>query len=317
MARLFTSTSVDTVLTATLGAGATTCTVAEATGLLGGLTISGGNTMTLAIDPDTSSEEIVLLTAVSGSTLTITRAQAGTSDIAHSSGAIVRHVLTSLELTDFETAKNNYISKTTVNAKGDILAATADDTITRLAVGTNDQVLTADSTTATGLKWATPVSNITASSTTTFTNKTIALGSNTISGTTAQFNTALTDNDFATLAGSETLTNKTLTAPVINLALNVQTGTTYTLVLDDNGKLITLDNGSAITVTVPTNVSVAFPTGTQINLLQKGAGQVTVSGAGGVTVNATPGNKTRAQWGAATLIKIDTNGWILLGDLSS
>lgn len=51
--------------------------------------------------------------------------------------------------------------------------------------------------------------------TVTLTNKTIALGSNTVSGTTAQFNTALTDNDFTTLAGTETLTNKTLTTPVM------------------------------------------------------------------------------------------------------
>ena len=47
----------------------------------------------------------------------------------------------------------------------------------------------------------------------TLTNKTLALGSNTVSGTIAQFNTAVTDADFATLAGSETLSNKTLTAP--------------------------------------------------------------------------------------------------------
>lgn len=50
----------------------------------------------------------------------------------------------------------------------------------------------------------------------TLTSKTIALGSNTVSGTTAQFNTALTDNDFATLAGTETLTNKTLTSPALS-----------------------------------------------------------------------------------------------------
>jgi hypothetical protein len=48
------------------------------------------------------------------------------------------------------------------------------------------------------------------------TNKTVNLSSNTITGTTAQFNTALSDGDFATLAGTETLTNKTLTSPVIN-----------------------------------------------------------------------------------------------------
>lgn len=50
----------------------------------------------------------------------------------------------------------------------------------------------------------------------TLTNKTINLSSNTLSGTTAQFNTALSDNDFATLAGSETLTNKIITAPSIS-----------------------------------------------------------------------------------------------------
>lgn len=296
MARLFTSISVDTTLTATLGAGATTCTVADATALLGGLTISGGNTMTLAIDPDTASEEIVVLTGVSSNTLTITRAQGGTTDVQHTSGATVRHVLTSIELTEFATkAGTETLTNKTINLTSNTLT------------GTTAQFNTALS----DANFATQAGSET------LTNKTIALGSNTVSGTTAQFNTALTDNDFATLAGSETLTNKTLTAPVINLALNAQTGTTYTLVLADNGKLVTLDNASAIAVTVPTNASVAFPTGSQINLLQKGAGQITVSGDTGVTVNATPGAKARAQWSAATLIKLDTNSWVLLGDLSA
>jgi len=50
------------------------------------------------------------------------------------------------------------INPTIVDAKGDIIAATAADTVARLAVGANDTVLTADSTQATGLKWATPSS---------------------------------------------------------------------------------------------------------------------------------------------------------------
>lgn len=53
------------------------------------------------------------------------------------------------------------------------------------------------------------------SATATLTNKTVNLTSNTLTGTVAQFNTALSDGDFATIAGTETLTNKTLTSPVL------------------------------------------------------------------------------------------------------
>lgn len=65
----------------------------------------------------------------------------------------------------------------------------------------------------------------------TLTNKTLAIGSNTVTGTTSQFNTALTDNDFATLAGSETLTNKT-----VSLDSNTVSGTTaqFNTALSDN-----------------------------------------------------------------------------------
>ena len=64
----------------------------------------------------------------------------------------------------------------------------------------------------------------------TFTNKTINLSSNTLTGTTAQFNTALSDGDFATLAGTETLTNKTLTAPTL-------TGVTSAVDISSSGKI--------------------------------------------------------------------------------
>jgi hypothetical protein len=50
----------------------------------------------------------------------------------------------------------------------------------------------------------------------TFTNKTLNLTSNTLTGTKAQFNTAMSDADFATIAGTETLTNKTLTDPIVS-----------------------------------------------------------------------------------------------------
>jgi hypothetical protein len=60
--------------------------------------------------------------------------------------------------TQMLTNANAAIAKSIVDAKGDIIAATAADTVSRLAVGANDTVLTADSTAATGLKWAAPVS---------------------------------------------------------------------------------------------------------------------------------------------------------------
>jgi len=86
----------------------------------------------------------------------------------------------------------------------------------------------------------------------TLTNKTIALGSNTVSGTTAQFNSALTDGDFATLAGSETLTNKTLTTPAISSITNgaatlTLPATTGTLALTTDlpaGAVTTSDTGT-------------------------------------------------------------------------
>lgn len=99
--------------------------------------------------------------------------------------------------------------------------------------------------------------------------------------------------------------------------LNAQTGTTYTLVLGDAGKFVTLSNAAAIALTVPTNASVGFAIGTSVDIVQLGAGQVTVAGAGGVTVNSTPGLKLRAQYSAGTLIKTASDTWLLVGDISA
>lgn len=100
-------------------------------------------------------------------------------------------------------------------------------------------------------------------------------------------------------------------------SINAQVGTTYTLVLGDLGKLVTLTNASAITLTVPTNASVAYAVGSRIDIAQLGAGQVTVAGAGGVTVSATPGLKLSAQYAGGSLIKTATNTWLLVGSLSA
>lgn len=145
-------------------------------------------------------------------------------------------------------------------------------------------------------------------------NAQLANSSITINGSSVSLGGSITVSSSSSV---ETLTNKTLTAPVINLATNSQTGTSYSLVLADSSKIVELSNSSAITVTVPTNSSQAFPVGAQITLIQTSAGQVTVSPAGGVTLNATPGSKLRSQWSSATLIKRATDTWILIGDLTA
>ena len=98
---------------------------------------------------------------------------------------------------------------------------------------------------------------------------------------------------------------------------NPQTGTGYTLVLSDAGKMVTLTNASAITLTIPTHASVAFPTGTRIDIGQGGAGQVTVGGAG-VTIRSVGSRlKLVGQYSGATLWKKGTNEWWLIGEISA
>lgn len=85
---------------------------------------------------------------------------------------------TDLDFTWVAQDDSNAIQNAIVDAKGDLIAATAADTPARLAVGTNGQVLTADSTAATGLKWATATSGgLTLLATTTLTG-----GATTVSG---------------------------------------------------------------------------------------------------------------------------------------
>ena len=103
--RLFSSISVETTLASTINSSVTSITVATgtATTLLGGVTMVANSQFTVAIDPDTINEEIVFITAgPSGDTFTVTRGQAGSSAVSHSTGATVKHVLTSSDLNAFE-----------------------------------------------------------------------------------------------------------------------------------------------------------------------------------------------------------------------
>lgn len=100
---------------------------------------------------------------------------------------------------------------------------------------------------------------------------------------------------------------------------NQQTGATYTLGLGDLGGMVELSiaSPSTVTVTVPLNSAVNFSIGDRIDLLQTNTGQVTVQGASGVTVNSENSKtKLNGRWSAATLIKRDTNTWVLLGNIT-
>jgi hypothetical protein len=106
-------------------------------------------------------------------------------------------------------------------------------------------------------------------------------------------------------------------AELDNLTLNAVVDT-YTLVLADAHKLVTLNKATSFTVTVPTEASVAFQVGDQVNLLQIGAGQVTVAGAVGVDVRSQgPKLKLNGQYAAATLVKIAANEWVLIGNTAA
>lgn len=269
MARKYTSISIQTTLSSNISSTATSLSVASAANLLGDVTLGASDQFAVAIDPDTVSEEIVFVTAANTSTnnLTVIRNAAGTANVAHNSGATVKHVLTGEDLTYFETNLGNAV---------------------------------------------------TSSSTSTLTNKTVNLTSNTLTGTTAQFNTALSDDDFATLTNSVTLTNKTLTAPTITtpistIGIRTETGA-HTLVTSDRSKIVFINSATTANVTINTGVLVQ---GDIVYICRLGAGDCSIVAGAGTTVNATPGLKLRAQYSVAALLCSSTNNFVLTGDLSA
>ena len=100
------------------------------------------------------------------------------TDLVKDGASAIRTLGTAIDTTVFNNASAG-IAKTIVDAKGDIIAATAADTVSRLAVGANNTVLTADSSTATGLKWATPAAGggLTLLSTTTLSGSSTVISS--------------------------------------------------------------------------------------------------------------------------------------------
>ena len=204
-------------------------------------------------------------------------------------------------LNDLQTQVTNLdptgsVSKSVIDAKGDLLVGLSNDTVDNLSVGSNNYVLVADSSETLGIKWAA----LPAASTS-------AAGIVQLNDGYASTSTTIAPTANALKSVYDLSEKKALT-------INTQSGTTYTLVVGDaDSKMVQLTSSSSVTITVP---PATFTAGQQINLSRYGTGSVTVQGGSGVTVNATPSLLLRAQYSAATLVCIDASTFVLYGDLS-
>lgn len=248
----------------------------------------------VVIDPDTSVEEKCLAT-ISGSTLTLTRGQDGTVASAHDAGATIYPVFTAVDADE----ANELASKFT--AKGDIVTQGA-STFETTSVGTNNQLLKADSSAAGGVAWATYSPVITLGGDLTGSVTLTNLGSGTLTATVAANSVALgtdttgnyvsdvtagtgitvthtpgegssaavaIDGTVATLTGSQTLTNKT-----VALGSNTVSGTKAefdTALTDDNFAYV----GTANTFTTNQVIS-ASSSSDLLRITQTGAGNALV-----------------------------------------
>lgn len=129
---------------------------------------------------------------------------------------------------------------------------------------------------------------------------------------TLSINTAVT----ADLTTVQTLTNKTLTSPKINLGVNPQTAA-YTTVAADDGKIVTVTSASTANVTLAASL---YNTGAQVTVARMGSGDVSIVGDTGVTVVSTGATAAtpalRAQYSTATAIMTAANTWLVVGDIS-
>jgi hypothetical protein len=202
------------------------------------------------------------------------------------------------------------------NAKGVLLTASAASTVHKLSVGIDGQVLTANAAVTGGLSWTTP--EVTAGNSQTLTNKTIVAPVFTLSTTpsTSDGRISWDSTNKRIVVGNGTRSLDFTSSLVTTYAPTVSSNN-YTLVLSDKDKMLELVNSVGSTVTVPLESSVAYPDGTQIHIIQASTGQFTIAPASGVTINSTPGLKLRTQWSSATLIKRGLNLWFAIGDLSA
>jgi hypothetical protein len=122
-----------------------------------------------------------------------------------------------------------------------------------------------------------------------------------------------------TFSPGDTLTAASMSALSNSLiAINAQTGTAYTPGTADVGKLVTLGNAAGETITIPANATTAFAIGDQLNFLNLATGTATFV-AGGTAVIRSAGSKLKltTQYAVCTCLKIDTDTWVMVGNVSA
>ena len=133
--RYYSAVAQDTTITSTITGSSTTVAVAGTTGYPG----SSSWPFVLALDYNTSAEELVLVTNVSGLTLTITRGFNGTSAVSHNAGAVVRHVITAQDLTDAQTHYDKALSAGAHGVTGALATFLGSTTSANLAAVVSDE----------------------------------------------------------------------------------------------------------------------------------------------------------------------------------
>jgi len=279
MTRQYSSTSVATTLASSINTTVTSITVATATGtaLMGGVTLAGGNVDIFTVALDADT--------VNEEIVYVTAVSGDTLTIVRGEAGTGVPAVSGIAHTAGASVKH---------------VLTSDD----LIFFRNN---------------ASPVASFAFSGST---SGTTTVQATAIAGTNTLTLPATTSDTLVGKATTDTLTNKTLTSPTINsakinLALNAQVGTSYTLVASDSSKLVTSSNAASVIITVPPSI---FAAGEQINVQSIGAGLTSFAAGSGVTITSTGAAPTapilRAQYSACTVICTASNVFTIVGDLS-
>ena len=279
MTRQYSSTSVATTLASSINTTVTSITVATGTGtaLMGGITLAGGNVDIFTVALDADT--------VNEEIVYVTAVSGDTLTIVRGEAGTGVPAVSGIAHTAGASVKH---------------VLTSDD----LIFFRNN---------------ASPVASFAFSGST---SGTTTVQATAIAGTNTLTPPATTSDTLVGKATTDTLTNKTLTTPTINsakinLALNAQVGTSYTLVASDSSKLVTSSNAASVIITVPPSI---FAAGEQINVQSIGAGLTSFAAGSGVTITSTGAAPTapilRAQYSACTVICTASNVFTIVGDLA-